>query len=374
MSNKEEGRSGEHLAAPATLSDNPLRERKRELEERLRALREDSAPSPSPPPHHSAGLRIQTPRQRARLLEQQLLHGLAAACSSPPFVKGTEPQEQHETDKALDPPIKDISVVTVSTSSSFLDNDVLEQKDVLTELDRFELALARTCADHEENPRSQELLRRVSVLRVHVDKEKRRQGQEQEHDERQETAFLLKRRQSRFWKERRHVEKKQRKRTLLIELEAVEAAVLTWNSAPKSSTRPCLREIAIFRISAMTALDDYPEILHSILIELTEIENILMDSKAEKKRSEWHRSKEAVRRIAGLKSRLAQDEDNEAEPDASEGLEKSKQEKDKPLPVHRRFSRIAFGRSPSVRITEAPPDPQRQGVTRNRFGSFLKKR
>ena len=327
----------------------------------MRALREDSAQSPSPSPQHSAGLLVQTPRQRARLLEQQLLHGLATTCSSSLLVKETGPLDEHESGKPFHPPVNDVSVVTASPSSSFLDNDSPEQKDIVTELDRFELALARTCADHQENPRSKELLRRVSVLRVHVDMEKQRV--EQEDDERQETTFLLKRRESRFWKERRHAEKKQRKRGLLIELETVEGAVVKWSLAPKSSTRPCLREIAIFRISAMGALDDYPETLRSILIELTELENTLMDSKAEKKRSEWYKSKEAVRRIAVLKFRLAQDEEDEIQPNEPTEVGDKKQEKDDLPATNRRFSRISFGRKTSTRS-----DPQQPGVTRYRFG------
>lgn len=215
--------------------------------------------------------------------------------------------------------------------------------DIATKLEKFESALNRKSSLQPNHEKKQELLRRVSVLRVTLDAQQ--QQQHKEHLGQQSivkeppvrTTAVPKRRISSVWRPSRDTENQRRTKELLIELEKVEEAILKWSSIPKMSPLASMREVAVFRLSAITAFEDSrPTFLYGILVELTDIEHIMSDCEGKKGRKKWHSSKEAVRKIAALKSRLAE-HDKIPEERPTKTKDPAKKEKDDKTGRRRRF-------------------------------------
>ena len=315
------GTAGEGEAAPPP---------SRDIEEaHVEQQRLEGKPSAKPPADGWAAAAMpetstETPRQRARRLEHQRLRDEFAT-------RGTIPTETegHTTRKMFkvfggqegsnnanqhfmipSPPGLDheTSALLESEEGSTTSNDD-SGHGVSAQLERVE-SLVREYVRHQNVPKQKELIRHVSVMRDSFEAQ-------QNLGDKQSRAVPPIRRQSAVWKSSQARER-ENILVLLREFETVEDAVIKWSSDPESAPRECLREITIFRLSVLSALEHHPILLDGILMDLTHLETTIIDYKTKPRRNEWCRSKEAVRRTEVLKAKLRQPDWDEKSPKSTD--------------------------------------------------------
>lgn len=380
--------------------DVAVRNRKREIEQRFQAS--FKLESPAQPRRQSLTATSNhshaTPRQRARLLEQERLREFAAKLPSPivDLSNRTEEEAKHEaqtpkkknTDnkysrkQGKNDPKGDVLIPSPPGLVSDQDTDSGESIDGVTkkedqddggsssrdgtellnsssssneemdtlgaQLERFE-SVVRTYASNarggKDRSKSRDLMRKVSVLRDQY-------GETEVPQAPTRKVSLLgrgpRRAKSKLWMSSKasRAAEKERMLGLLEELDTVEHAILRWSAVPHSSPRESLRQLTIFRISVMDSLEHHPLLMDQILVELTELENAIMDYKSKKQRNEWSRSKEAVRRISVLKLKLTQPDWDSSSKELNAGGSKSTPESDNQAqskPLGRQFSLFGPG-------------------------------
>jgi len=290
--------------------DPHFRVLKRELEEQFKKQKVVDVRSTTMSPR-GRDLTSQSPRERTRLLEHQRLRDFAAAL---PIEITRDEKAQSSKTKMFNTFVPEGGAskdeILIPSPPGLEDKDpsqlIAERSDqeklVSEKLERFEAAL-HDSASHTVDLKTRALVRKLSVLRVKFEADK-----QTTEDIPKGITWLpsIKRADSIFRKSAAKAAEREKMLALIQEVDTVEHAVIKWSSSPNSSPKEVLRELTIFRISVMTALENHDFLMDSILLQLSELETTIMDYRAKEKRNDWCRSKEALRRIAVLRSRLSQ--------------------------------------------------------------------